>query len=397
VSSPKSIACLALAFAAACGGSEHAGDVSIADSAGVRIVQSARPLWSNESAWRLSETPTIDIGQSEGEAPYQLFRAAAAFRLSDDRIAVANAGSQEIRFYDAGGRYLSAFGAPGEGPGEFQTLGWLRPFRADSLIAFDWSSRRFTVIGPAGTLGRSFSAEGVNGAVPVDVWGTGDILVQAPVTAAIQMGAVGLKRDTILFVLLDPEGVPRDTIGRFPGPETLVQSLGGTTGITPAAFGRMTHAAVRGNQVLIGTAEQFSIGVYSANGRLEQLVRMPRAPVPVTARDIAGYREEQLASALPGRREYMEQLLARMVYPPTLPAHGVLLTDAGGHVWVREYTAPGQAEQRWTVFEEGGILLGTVGMPRNFRPTHIGDDFVLGVAKDPDDVEHVRMYPLLKP
>jgi hypothetical protein len=397
VSNTKSIGCLALAFAAACGGSEHAGNVSIADSAGVNIVQSTRPVWSSESGWHLAANPILDIGRSEGEAAYQLFLATAAVRLTDGRLAVANTGSQEIRFYDAAGRYLSAFGALGDGPGEFRNLGWLRRFRGDSLLAFDWSSQRFTVIGPRGTLGRSFRAEGVTGGAPIDVWRTGDILIQVPVTAAIQMDAVGLKRDTVLFIRLSPEGIPRDTIGRFLGPETLVQSLGGTTGIAPAAFGRTTHAAVRGEQVLIGTGEQFSIGVYSWDGRLEQVFQSPRAPAQVTARDIAAYREERLASALPGRREYMEQLLAGMVYPKTLPAHGALLVDDRGRTWVREYTGPGQAEQRWTVFEEGGVLLGTVGMPLKFRPTHIGDDFVLGLAKDEDDVEHVRMYPLLKP
>jgi hypothetical protein len=35
-------------------------------------------------------------------------------------------------------------------------------------------------------------------------------------------------------------------------------------------------------------------------------------------------------------------------------------------------------------------------MPASFRASSIGPDAVYGVWKDPDDVEHVRVYPLRK-
>jgi hypothetical protein len=42
-------------------------------------------------------------------------------------------------------------------------------------------------------------------------------------------------------------------------------------------------------------------------------------------------------------------------------------------------------------------MLGDVTTPADFRITQIGDDFMLGVWRDDLDVEHVRMYELLKP
>jgi len=42
---------------------------------------------------------------------------------------------------------------------------------------------------------------------------------------------------------------------------------------------------------------------------------------------------------------------------------------------------------------EGGIL-GPVELPEGFRPTDIGEDYVLGIIRDDLDVEQVRMYPL---
>ena len=48
------------------------------------------------------------------------------------------------------------------------------------------------------------------------------------------------------------------------------------------------------------------------------------------------------------------------------------------------------------MFDPEGRLLGSVQMPERFRPTHIGADFVLGVARDEMDVERVRLYTLEK-
>jgi hypothetical protein len=35
--------------------------------------------------------------------------------------------------------------------------------------------------------------------------------------------------------------------------------------------------------------------------------------------------------------------------------------------------------------------------PARFTPFEIGPDYVLGVWRDADDVEHVQMYELVKP
>ena len=42
--------------------------------------------------------------------------------LSDGRIAIVNQGSDEIRIYDANGRFVNTFGRKGGGPGEFRNV-----------------------------------------------------------------------------------------------------------------------------------------------------------------------------------------------------------------------------------------------------------------------------------
>jgi hypothetical protein len=51
----------------------------------------------------------------------------------------------------------------------------------------------------------------------------------------------------------------------------------------------------------------------------------------------------------------------------------------------------------WRVFDPSGIWLGTVTLPARFNPMDIGKDYVLGLWRDEDDVEHIRIYRLRKP
>ena len=51
----------------------------------------------------------------------------------------------------------------------------------------------------------------------------------------------------------------------------------------------------------------------------------------------------------------------------------------------------------WRVFDRTGRWSGTVTMPARFNPMDIGSDYVLGLWRDEDDVEHVRLYRLMKP
>ena len=73
------------------------------------------------------------------------------------------------------------------------------------------------------------------------------------------------------------------------------------------------------------------------------------------------------------------------------------LVPPQGNLWVKEYSRPTDERPRWSVFDREGRWLGTVETPDGFRVQQIGPDWILGVEKDELEVEHVRMYPLVKP
>jgi hypothetical protein len=47
---------------------------------------------------------------------------------------------------------------------------------------------------------------------------------------------------------------------------------------------------------------------------------------------------------------------------------------------------------RWLVFEASGEVLGTVTSPTGLRVFDIGEDYMLGVESNEDDVQRIALY-----
>ena len=100
----------------ACAGSDAEGPAhTVRDSAGVRIVENARPAWKSGKAWTLDSTLLI-IGANGTGAGQQLHRVTGAVRLGDGTLVIADGGSQQLFRYDPRGSFLGAVGRPGDGP-----------------------------------------------------------------------------------------------------------------------------------------------------------------------------------------------------------------------------------------------------------------------------------------
>ena len=115
----------------------------------------AAPTSSEVEQWSLSEVPLLEIGVVEGDAAYQLHEAVSSVRLPDGEIAIANAGSQEVRFYSAEGRHIRSAGGAGDGPTEYRRPSRIWRWGADSLrVGDDWL-RRFTFMDMDGNVART--------------------------------------------------------------------------------------------------------------------------------------------------------------------------------------------------------------------------------------------------
>jgi hypothetical protein len=400
------------AVAAACGGGEAGGGkAATRDSAGISIVENSAPAWPAGRGWTVVDSPTVDIGDVD--------HVIGPVRLSDGRLAMANASTSEIRIYDANGAHLKSSGRAGSGPGEYRNLVGIWAGPGDSVMVSDILVRRLTVLDRDGVVGRSLSLGGtaggftsINGsvdfAVPLNWLADGSI---TGMSQTFTMGAVreGVFRDTVTMIRYGPDGAARDTVGRFPGPEmeqmTMTMGTQSMAAPFPVPLGKPFVAAARGDRIYVSINNAWEIEARGFDGALKQLIRVAQTPAPITPADAEANRNElrEQMAGQPMMRSVPEpikkQLTARVdqaKYPATFAFFAALLVDADGNLWAQEVAASSEKPLQFSVIDPNGQLLGRVTMPARFRVSAIGSDAVYGVWKDADDVEHVRAYPLRK-
>jgi hypothetical protein len=395
---PRLLAFLLLSACRASGG--DAETVVVRDSAGVEIVESRGAAWTEATQWRLSPQSTLQIGKVDGAEGYRFVRIASALRRSDGVIAVADAGQHQVRFYDGQGVFLRAAGGEGEGPGEFRQMGSaFQLLPGDTVVAYDIQLRRFSFFDRDGRLVRASGFRWSPDAGfprPLGVLSDGSVLVTIGSTVVQGQAKAGMVREPAAYLRTTAEGKVLDTVAVVPGGEQFVTLEGGSLTVTPPLFGRYPVHAFRGGQVAIGSNEAYEVGVYSPDGRLRRVIRCAVQLRPVTDSDWDAQVAKNLEAMDPEWRRSLEAIYGKMPRPAAMPYYSAALFDDVGNLWLESFRAPADSRTVWTVFDPKGRMLGEVSVPDGFRPTHIGDDFVLGVGKDDMDVEYVRRYALLK-
>ena len=373
----------------------------VRDSAGIQIVENTAPQWKEGQGWTLSAEPAMDIGLVDGAPQYQFSSVIAALRLPSGEIAVANGGTQEIRYYGAAGEYVRTVGGAGGGPGEFQFLSWIRGLPGDSLLAYDMRQRRLSTFDSTGALvaSKTLTFDGQTGSLrPVERFPDGTLLVQTGSTFSASEVKSGARRDSVIYLHSSADGTRLNAVTGLRGSEGFIKTDGQSISVAKLPFGRSSSYSLAGERIFAADNDTYEIRVYSPEGKLERLIRRSAEARPVTQADIDKVKRKRIDEIdSPGFRKEMEGMMAEMPIPATMPAFAEFRTDDAGDLWVQEYPgADVDAPSTWTVFDPEGRMLGGLSMPERFRPMQIGSDFVLGVWKDDLDVEHVRMYALQK-
>lgn len=411
-----SFLCVGLS-AGGCGRSaeEGGGVAAVRDSAGIQIVENTTPAWPAGGGWQLAATPSTELGGGGPES--DLVNVVGVARLPDRRIAVST--THAIRFFDRDGKLLGVSGQQGSGPGEFQGLAgfWVGP--GDSLLAADMMLQRMTVLDGAGTYARNFSLGGQAGlampsggqfgmAIPVGQLGDGGV-VGMRMTFDLTAERTGNYRDSVVFLRYDRSGAGRDTIGKLPGIEMTRMSItvNGQTvpAPTPVPLGKVTVTAVAGDRIYLAQNTSWEIEARNPDGSLRRLIRVAAPAAPVTAADIAAHKKEQidLMEATPQFRGLPEQFKTQFMdrinsaaYPETRPWIVAMFPVPDGSLWVEEVVAPGSERRQYAIIAADGALQGRITAPPRFRVMAVYPDEVIGVWKDPDDLERVRAYPIVR-
>jgi hypothetical protein len=138
-----------------------------------------------DKAAGLSAEPVLDIGAADGTQEYLLHNAVSSLRRNDGGVVVLNAGSHQLRYYDASGRHVRSVGTKGNGPGEFRRPVKLYAAGGDSVVVLDPGTSLETLFDNAGEFVRaSPHSPDTTETFPRESWLYGRAWVEGPQAGA---------------------------------------------------------------------------------------------------------------------------------------------------------------------------------------------------------------------
>jgi hypothetical protein len=386
----------------------------IFDSAGVRVIHNARPLWKEGEAWTVSQEAFLSIGTFSGREEYQFVEVSSGTRTVGGEVVVADRGARTVRVYDRSGVFVRTLGGPGAGPGEFQDPAQVVVSQGDSVLVWDDQALRVTRFDSSGQLAgvETLDLAGLSKAATpplypgrIELLETGDYLIRL-VEKAVKKNPPGLSepyrdRSGALWVSMDYSVV--DTLAFFMGVEQVAVEAPFGRYPVPLPLGRDTWIASGSHppRVCIGeqVGEQGGEGIkcFSREG-IRTEIRWVSSLPPVSEEEMEEWREENIRFFGPklSDREILA-MLDQVPSPQARPPHSQLLLDVGGNLWARlgPTEGGGGASIDYLVFDPEGKLLGAVALPP-IEVLEIGEGYVLGVYRDELEVEFVQLYDLTK-
>lgn len=254
--------------------------------------------------------------------------------LSDGAVAISNA--DQIHIVAANGRTRAVVGGAGDGPGEFRNLTGTCRTSGDTLVTYDMSHRRVSIVDAiSGVVLRSF-----------------------PIEAGLTVTASSCLEDGTVLILGDrvhPGSQSRELeVLRY----RIDGSLMGTLFHTQLQRERIREV---GRPVIAAAATRWFYGdpyyseirTFDSVGTLLRVLRIdnPVAIRPAGAPPHAEGAEGGIAATpVPGRNERRQGFFSWMV------------VDATGRLWVREIVEPGEPIVT-TAFDAAGNMLGRFRAP----------------------------------
>ena len=380
-------------------------------TAGVASAVPAQEGWATGA-------PLVTVG---GGIDEDWFHGVASVFLRDSVVYVADGGfqrgSQQVRgIHLRSGDVLHVGGRFGEGPGEFDYLGWADDCGSDRHV-FTYDGRRLRISVFSGALEhlRTYSVDAAGRtdddglpliampllAMSVDCTDSETLVMvymafddhvgEGPHRPNMRLGRHSLEDGSFLGFFGDP--FPGDERYRHVGDET--QSDG------PRQWGKRTILAVLpGGGYVLGTGDGAWLTRHGANGALLDTLRlgMAPAPIPIGASEIRRLHERELgaarargadlASIRRGQRRYQ--------YPESYPPYSRMFLGADGNLWIQAYPTPQWPDtHRWWVLTNQGGLVATLEVPRTFDLHWADGELAAGVMRDELDVEHVEVREIV--
>ena len=402
---PVLAALASLAAAAACDQAQSPPEtptVVLRDSAGIQIVQNHAPEWDDGERWTVAAEPSVVVGGYRGadepaDSSHLVWAIAGLAPLSDGRIAVLSSREKKLFLFEPSGAFAGSIGREGRGPGEFWYPQHLQVLPGDTLVVWDYMFGAIAYFNTSGKLLREWRVDVGALMTSMAKWNRrlpervalplmdGSYIVAAYLTP-LGFYPPSPYRSPIEYFRID-SSYGAHPLGQWEGREHIYEP--GVPGSIP--FAPEAHLAVGGSPISVhlSNGDDYEVHQFSDTGALRRIIRRNADPIPITASDIAEWKEGLYPEY---NWEPWDAVMAELPPREFRPAVAGLLVDSKGYLWVADRRDATTSE--WSVFNEAGRWLGTVELPPQ-RVEWIGEDLILGVNEDPDTgVEVVEGYRL---
>lgn len=376
----------------ACAGAE-AERVTVADSAGVRIVEYA-DLGSVDPPTTREVTLESRFGGSDAPEGEELAYLLGFVPLIDNHLFVADPTSADVRRFDLAGGVAAVLGGRGEGPGEFLYPALAGTLGGDSIVVYDSRQRRVSIFGAGGTFHRSFLVPDEVGPFTIAAGMLDDGAVVFTGRGGLTLrGYERLVRDTVPITVVDRNGALVASFGRNRRPGLFE----GPPDISPRAlaipFMPGDLVATGPSWIHVALEDRAEVRRFDRAGSLVSILRVGAPPIRVTDAEVDSIRDADVEDSAARFAAGIRTLYSRMPIPEWKPPVDQMIVDPGGRLWLSFTGDSIGSAARWLVFEPDGSPMASVRVPRG-RMVGVSADRVILLTHDEYGTPIIGVYRL---
>jgi hypothetical protein len=251
-------------------------------------------------------------------------------------VYVLDLSDNNIKKFDASGKFLKVIGRKGQGPGEFN-MPTLLTFAKDKIVVYDMGNRRLCAFGTGGEFIKAENGTLYSGMI----WGlkalpSGEIAVE---TEKIYFNEPNKRQDRFLEILT-PELKPEKAIFSQPVLRNKYIRVQSRLTNIPQPFCPDVYWDVSpAGDIVVGFSAKYEINIFSGDGKQLATFSHPFDPVKVTAEDEKSFFDNMGTTTEAGiTRGAPDYIIKNTTFPKFKPAFHALVVDSDGNILVQTYS-----------------------------------------------------------
>jgi hypothetical protein len=249
---------------------------------------------------------------------------------------VLDFSDNNIKKFDASGKFLKVIGRKGQGPGEFN-MPTVLAFAKDKLVVYDMGNRRLCAFSTDGEFVKAENDAAYSGRV----WGlralpSGEIVLE---TEKIYFNEPDKPQDRFLEILT-PDLKPKKTVYSQPVLRNkYMRTQSGMFNIPQPFCADVFWDVSPSGDIVVGFSAKYEISVLSSDGAVISTFSHPYEPIKVTAEDEKSFFDGMTYTTGTGiQHGAPEHIVKNTTFPKFKPAFHALVVDSDGNILVQTYS-----------------------------------------------------------